>query len=70
MATIHYLANREQNTANRSSGGTDPAVTRTAEIVLFTGVRYERWIEPTATPTANDDDRAPRAHDGQQRIEA
>jgi hypothetical protein len=51
MATIHYLADRIERTANRPQTSSRSNLVGPAEIMLFTGVRYERWPETTA-PTA------------------
>jgi hypothetical protein len=49
MATIYKLAER---IGQDSRGTSDPAqpVGHTAEIFLFTGVRYERWPDAPVVP--------------------
>jgi hypothetical protein len=46
MATIHLLKPIPTERPQRA-----PAAARSAEIILFPGVRYERWSE-TAQPSA------------------
>lgn len=49
MATIHLLKPIPTERPPRA-----PTMARSAEIILFPGVRYERWSEPVArvdTPT-------------------
>ena len=49
MATIHQLAARLDHSASRSeltTTSSGPTGGRSAKIILFTGVRYERWAEP------------------------
>ncbi len=48
MATIFEL--KAANTAPR--GGTERRTDGACEIILFPGVRYERWTEPAAAPKA------------------
>jgi hypothetical protein len=46
MATIHRIdAHHDKRTPTRSAGATGAA---TADIILFPGVRYERWSEAQA----------------------
>jgi hypothetical protein len=52
MANIYLLVPRSP-AANRTDQADDTTATRSAEIILFTGVRYERWTDAadtTSTP--------------------
>jgi hypothetical protein len=52
MATIHHLAARHDQTTDRadSTVRTNRQTDRSATIILFTGVRYERWPEAALAP--------------------
>jgi hypothetical protein len=56
MATIHHLAARHDQTTDRTADHNDSTARtnrpsdRSATIILFTGVRYERWPEPVEAP--------------------
>jgi hypothetical protein len=43
MATIYRLSDRLSQSTGSSAGAADRAAGRSATIILFTGVRYERW---------------------------
>jgi hypothetical protein len=45
MATIHHLSSPTKRQAAAKTPATRPATTTGAEIILFPGVRYERWCE-------------------------
>jgi hypothetical protein len=51
MATIHYLADHTERAAGRPPVN-QAAATGSAEIMLFTGVRYERWTDAAEAPAA------------------
>jgi hypothetical protein len=75
MTTIHYLAAREPTARRRAiegqpTSGTMSERARTAEIILFTGVRYERWTDAPAAAVNYDNDPTDAACNAQQRIEA
>jgi hypothetical protein len=60
MATIYQLSDRLSQSASSTSGVTDAAdgsAGRSATIILFTGVRYERWADArdTSAPVAVDE---------------
>jgi hypothetical protein len=44
----------------RSSGGADPSAGVSAEVIIFPGVRYERWDEAHAVTRASADERRTR----------
>jgi hypothetical protein len=47
MATILEFRGSERAPASR---GADPRGRKSAEVVIFPGVRFERWDRPTADP--------------------
>jgi hypothetical protein len=63
MATIYQLSDRLSQSTSNTVGAAEPAENatgRSATIILFTGVRYERWGDPADT-SANASDE-PWAH--------
>jgi hypothetical protein len=59
MANIHYLRTRTEPGADQTEQPdgrvTEAAPRRSASIILFTGVRYERWSEPPDAEGAGTD---------------
>jgi hypothetical protein len=52
MATIYQISDRLSQSTSNAAGATttaDQASGRSATIILFTGVRYERWADTEDT---------------------
>jgi hypothetical protein len=64
MATIYHLSERLGRSGNTAAGTPEPVVRdagRSATIIFFTGVRYERWPD-AADDRADDASVDPWAH--------
>jgi hypothetical protein len=59
MTNIHYLRTRTEPGADQTEQPDgrvgEAAPLRSASVILFTGVRYERWLEPPDAEGAGTD---------------